>query len=114
MIDLHRPGAGKNCQRAQVEGGIGHRHLAIGVTKQFANLSQAAASGKNGAGGRVPEPVCPHCAQPRPGCMPGHNLAHGSARHRRWFTSDLQEYLPGTPRRPGAGSSPATTAWPTS
>jgi len=43
MINLHRPGAGKNCQRSQVEGGIGHRHLAIGVTEQFANFGQAAA-----------------------------------------------------------------------
>jgi hypothetical protein len=43
MINLHRPGAGKNCQRPQVEGGIGHRHLAIGVTEQFANFGQAAA-----------------------------------------------------------------------
>jgi hypothetical protein len=50
MINLHRPGAGKNCQRLQLERGIGHRHLSIGVTEQFANLGQAAASGKNGAG----------------------------------------------------------------
>jgi hypothetical protein len=50
MNDLHRPGADKNGQRPQVQGGVGHGHLAIGVTEQFANLGQAAASGKNGAG----------------------------------------------------------------
>ena len=50
MINLHRPGAGKDGQRLQLEGGIGHGHLAIGVTEQFANLGQAAAGGENGAG----------------------------------------------------------------
>ena len=37
-------------QRLQVEGGIGHRHLASGVTEQFTNLGQAPAGGQNGAG----------------------------------------------------------------